>query len=235
MLDLHCLLSIKLRSSKLLLASCNKSCNAKRKKHAIREGKRENVEKEQSKKIKFSNKRQRWGGCLAVSMVFLRKYGKMLSNCGHLNKILPRIVLQYLFEGCDALDPVLHVSELYMRLDPTVGTGSAIKLVRKLQRDLEYESFHQTGDSGKVDYDLIEKEIRRLVSRAQASLQAATTSGSSKGGCCLLKDCSSRTHAADLSLGEISEQRRKICKSKMLRAQKEARDLSEGLYVPTFC
>lgn len=58
------------------------------------------------------------------------------------------------------------LSELYLRLDPEVGTGGIIKLVRKVQRELESGNHvFSTGSMmpPKLEYELIRREIRRLI------------------------------------------------------------------------
>lgn len=64
------------------------------------------------------------------------------------------------------------LSELYLRLDPDIGAGRILKLVRKVQRELE--SGNRVFSTGgmtppKLEYELIQREIRRLINAGNSN------------------------------------------------------------------
>ncbi|KAL2651320.1 hypothetical protein R1flu_019448 [Riccia fluitans] len=91
------------------------------------------------------------------------------------------------------------LSELFFRLDPELGVGTVLKLVRKVQKELEYGNnvfdCHM-GQGPKVEYDIIQKEIRRLLGRSSQRVSPS---------CCLLRDERGQNEHSDI-------RRKRICK-----------------------
>lgn len=117
---------------------------------------------------------------------------------------------------------IIYMAELYLRLDPEIGTGGIMKLVRKVQRELECGNhvFSTGGMPPKLEYELIQREIRRLINRAEASTTTPLRGRSvEKLGCAMLR---SEKQPAEFT-GELpGERRRRLCRSKALREQEAA-------------
>ncbi|BBM98702.1 hypothetical protein MPTK1_1g15590 [Marchantia polymorpha subsp. ruderalis] len=101
------------------------------------------------------------------------------------------------------------LSELFLRLDPEVGVGSVLKLVRKVQKELECGNnvFDcHVGQAPKVEYDIIQKEIRRLLNHRSPVSRTLHRVPS----CCLIKDKPGKVEFFD-------PRRKRVCKGRHWR------------------
>jgi hypothetical protein len=111
------------------------------------------------------------------------------------------------------------VAELYLRLDPDIGTGGIMKLVRKVQRELECgNQVFSTGGMmpPKLEYEMIQREIRRLI-HASAPLRPEATEKLRTSASML------RTTKPKEFTGELpGDRRKKLRLNKCLRDHAEA-------------
>lgn len=109
------------------------------------------------------------------------------------------------------------MAELYLRLDPGIGTGGIIKLVRKVQRELE--GGNQVFSTGgmmppKLEYELIQREIRRLINASASTIRPDLTEKLRTSASML------RTRKPKEFTGELpGDRRKKLRLNKFLRDQ----------------
>ncbi|KAG0592829.1 hypothetical protein KC19_1G283800 [Ceratodon purpureus] len=123
------------------------------------------------------------------------------------------------------------LSELYLRLDPEIGTGGIMKLVRKVQRELECgNQVFSTGGMmpPKLEYELIQREIRRLIN-ASATIRPDLTEKLRTSASML------RTTKPKEFTGELpGDRRKKLRVNKCLRDQEAAlRSISAPSQLPS--
>ena len=112
------------------------------------------------------------------------------------------------------------IPELYLRLDPEIGTGGIIKLVRKVQRELESgnQLFNTGGMPPKLEYELIQREIRRLINCSDISQDTPLRWSNEKQRSCAAMSRAERRPKE--FTGELpGDRRRRLCRSKALREQ----------------